>query len=247
MTGIKWFTLGAFLLLTAPLTFASNVYIGGFEDSINGDYDYNDLVFSLTGNNITLHTATGDWFPEPVLGTSGSPFWNHASGDGAKFNVGYCVYGTGNCDHGVGLDPTDLYLATSAGAAVGDVWFSVTGPVDSPVLLHIAGFRDLIGWYPIGQPNNITWINSATTQTGFFSFDPHGDFGLVGDNNGVHPSLGQLFYANTSDGGKQDSRGAHFAFFGDPSPVPEPGTMMLFGTALLGFSVFLRRHKSSGQ
>jgi hypothetical protein len=247
----KWILTGAVLLLTSP-AWADNVYFGGFEDLINGDYDYNDLVFSLSGSDLTLH-STGTWFPEPALGTSGDPFWNNSSWDGPRYNIGYCIYGGGNCNGGSGLAPSDTYLATDTGGPVGDVFFSVSQSVGAPIYLHVAGFTDLLGWYPVGDPSAIHWINSSASQTGIFSFDPPvGDFGLVANNAGGFG--GDTFYSQTGAGGTQDPFGSHFAFFGtiaDPPPpaVPEPGSVILMGSALLGISVLLRRRnrQSAGQ
>jgi len=247
MTVTKWILLGASVLLITP-TWADNVYYVGFEDEVGGDYDYNDLVFSLSGDGIQLQSATGIWGSDPSLGTSGIPFWNRSSGDGSQFNVGYCIYGTGNC--GTGLAPGDQYLATGTGGPVNDVYFTVDnkGTVSSPVYLHIAGDTNVVGWYLISDPSVIHWINSPSDQTDLnLSFDPTGAFGLVGNNHGGKG--GDTFYSQTSVGGTQDRFGSHFAFFGGdpPSSVPEPGSVILFGSALLGFSVLLRRRKNSGQ
>lgn len=258
MTLTKWVLLGALLLLLTP-AWADNVYFAAFEDSVNGDYDYNDLVLSLSGEGITLHTTTGAWFPKPVLGSSGSPFWNRGSGDGPNDNVGYCIYGGGNCSGGSlplvspdGLAPNDMYLALATNGVdpVGDVTFTVdsNGPISSPVYLKIAGDTNLIGWYSVGDPSVIHWINSPGDQTDLnFSFSPGGAFGLVANNHGGVG--GDTYYSQSTVAGTQDPFGSHFAFFGGdpPSSVPEPGSLILFGTALFGFSVLLRRRKRDNQ
>ncbi len=245
----KWLLLGVVLAFAAPTWADSVTYYAGFEDTIGGDYDYNDLVLSLTGTGLTLEQSGGVWSTEPTLGTSGDPFWNRSSYDGPNYNVGYCIYGTGSC--GSGLDTSADYLATSAGRPVGDVYFTVTGDVSTTVYFKIAGDSDVVGWYPVGDPSNITWINSSSTETGAWSFTPGESFGLVGNTNGGSGD-GYTFYSQVGAGGMPDSFGSHFAFFGNaptPPPVPEPGSMVLTGTALLGVSLLLRPRntQSTGQ
>ncbi len=247
--------LGAALLLIAP-TWADNVFYVGFKDLVNGDYDYQDLVLQLSapGLNVVIPNNDGAWFSfsPSELGTNDMPFWNNLSDDGPNKNVGNCIYG-GACPAPAGssgLAPNDKYLAAGSGPGAGidsvaDVYFSVPVgvTVDASVLLHIAADPDVIGWYPVGDPSDITWINSASTELDTLDFTPGGEFGLVAENiKNV-----QFFYSNTSDGGTTDTgeHVSHFAVFGDPSgdPIPEPGTVMLMGTALLGISVMLRRRK----
>lgn len=235
--------LGLALLLTVPSWADTVTYYGGFEDSINGDYDYNDLVYSISGNGLTLNQSGGVWSPEPALNTSGNPFWDRLSFDGPNYNVGYCIYGGGSC--GAGLDPSANYLATPSGGSVDNVWFSVSGTVDASVYFKIAGDSNVLGWALVSDPTDIHWVNSSSTETGSFSFTPTGNFILVANNSGG--SGGLTFYSDVADGGTTDSNDSgyydsHFAFFGNTStPVPEPGSMVLMGTALLGLSVLLRR------
>src|SRR5438128_1528538 len=116
--------ISAALLMSVP-AFAGTYY-GGFEDVKGGDYDYNDIVFTLSGNGLTLNTSDGHWYNKPTLGTSGIPFWNNTSYDGGNKNIGFCVYGGGNC--GAGLSPTAQYLAsnnTHKTGSANDVSFSI--------------------------------------------------------------------------------------------------------------------------
>jgi hypothetical protein len=100
-------------LLTSP-AFATTYY-GGFEDTSGSgaDYDYNDLIFSVTATDLTLHPATGQWVNQSAAGAlntgagaaglAGTPFWNNSSLDGAGgMNVGFAIYGGGAINAGVG-------------------------------------------------------------------------------------------------------------------------------------------------
>ena len=65
----RWILVGAAAALLTSPAFATT-YCGGFEDTSGSgaDYDYNDLIFSITGTNLTLHTATGVWFNRASAG-----------------------------------------------------------------------------------------------------------------------------------------------------------------------------------
>ena len=74
--------VGTAHLMSVPAL--ASTYYGGFEDFKGGDYDYNDIVFTVSGNGLTLNTSDGRWYSKPTLGTGGVPFWNNASYDGSN-------------------------------------------------------------------------------------------------------------------------------------------------------------------
>ena len=231
--------LGTAFLFTSPI-FAST-YFGGFEDTTgrSSDMDYNDLVFSISGTNLTLNTSTGIWFNKSSAGVlntaygasglSGTPFWNNSSLDGSGGNnVGWCIYGGGACNGGTGLAPADLYLATATGKSVNDVTFSVNGNVTEQVSLSIAADTDTLGWQLVSGVGGVHLFGSRVQ--GPVSFTPGGDFVLVAQVSG-----GPTYTSNTNmyDGV------SHFAFFGPA--VPEPSSVGLMGFALLAGGLAFRK------
>jgi hypothetical protein len=236
------------LLLTAPAW--ATTYFGGFEDTVSSasDNDYNDLVFSITSQNLTL-VSSGNWYSKPVLGANNTPFWNNNSNDGSNMNVGYCIYGGGNCGTDPGLEPSALYLASSNQKSVGDVYFSVNGPVNGEVDVKFSNDQDRLGWYRIGQPGFIHWFPNGDSVGDLFSFTPGGAFGLVASNNNGS-IFGQNFYSQDWFG-TQDDR-SHFAFFDDPpetstSAAPEPGQAGLLGIGLIGLGLLFKRRASKAK
>ncbi len=239
---MKRFLSGLFLSLfvIALMPVHADTYYGGYEDTVGGDYDYNDLVFSLSGAGLVLNSS-GTWYPESAatLGTSGTPFWNHSSFDGPNYNVGYCIYGGGSCNGGAALDSGANFLASSTKGSVNDVTFT-PGSSTATVILGIAADKNELGWFLTSDPTAINWIGGVG---GSDSFTPGGTFGLVGCNDWTGSSCaGTEFFSVTSDGNGGDST-SHFAFFG-PAAVatPEPGTLGLVGSGLLAL-VGLRRRK----
>lgn len=237
----KW-TLAAAALLMAVPTWASTYY-GGFEDTVgsryvSSDYDYNDLVFSITGQNLTLISG-GTWYSKPTLGSSDTPFWNNNSYDGSKRNVGYCIYGGGNC--GAGLDPSALYLASRNKQSVGDVYFSVNGSLTGQIDIKYANDQNLLGWYSVSDPyHSIHWLTGSVGS--IFSFTPNGDFGLIASNDNGS-KWGQNFYSQDCYG-TQDPQ-SHFAFFA--AQAPEPGQIGLLAVGLLGLSFFLKKRAGTAK
>lgn len=242
---------------------AGTVYVG-YKDNAGStvDYDYNDLVFSLTSTALQMN-ATGIWQFKPTLsgdsynsanaGLQNTPFWNNSSLDGAQSGIGWCIYGGGACNGGVGLDPTASYFTTDPNSPFGsanDVTFTSTGDVDASIELKISAGNNVLGWYSVAAPNNIHWLNSAANPLIVNTFDPGGSFGLVAENL----TLGTVFYSQTALGGTADAV-SHFAFFSDTgsapqlnstladTPEPASGWFGLVGVGLVGWR--LRRSRTA--
>ena len=226
---------GALMLLAAPLW--AGTYYGGFEDTVGGDYDYNDIVFKITG--ATLHSS-GSWFGEgpTTLDDSGSPFWNHTSFDPDTLhdNIGYCIYGDaadpGTCGGHGPFDVGASYLAAANGIhSVNDITFTSDGGTTGTVLLEITSATDVLGWYNVDAPGTITFLSSGTNS---ITPDASG-FGLVGRVNGS-----TFYYSNNTAATPLGDSVSHFALFA----TPEPGTMAMLGLGLLTIG-FWRNHRKA--
>jgi len=111
------YVLAILIALGAATSSQAGTVFVGYKDNAGAtvDYDYNDLIFSLTSNGLQMN-STGLWQFKPALsgdaytaanaGLQNTPFWNNTSYDGAQMGIGWCIYGGGNCNGGVGLDPS---------------------------------------------------------------------------------------------------------------------------------------------
>ena len=233
---------------------------GGFEDNIgtgSSDYDYNDLVFSLTGPGLTLGTfgaQTGGLFAPPATGTlvlgagtgspGASPFWNNPSQDGSKNNVGWCIYGGGACNGGAGLAPNDDYAAAvgpPSGGSLNNVDFveNSGGGVSGTITLEItANHSDELIEYcdesdtsittPFGSCHSLGLNLLTSSPLATATFNPVGEF-LIEASNGTDTFSSVMGFGDATTPAP-DPNVSHFAFFVDP--VPEPGSIVLFGTVL---------------
>ncbi len=232
--------VGATLLLSANMFATSihtptNTYFGGFEDTVSGDNDYNDVVFSLSAMGLTLNSS-GKFYAQPALDNSGNPFWNNSSYDvpSNSYNVGYCIYGGGACNNGTALDPGAKFLASSNSpkSSANDVTFSANGTVTLSLILSVASNTDYIGYYTDGKAKILGTAGNT------YTFTPGNDaFGLF-----AYDASKNTYYYSQSAYDRSDDDTSHFAFFS--STAPEPGMMGLVGAGLVSVGAFFRRKKS---
>src|SRR5579862_546563 len=242
-------TLSPLRASTIGITSPSNMFYVGVEDANNGDYDYNDLIFSLSSTTaLTLEAQYGAGFqqssvpslyaPLTTASNNGTPFWNHTSYDAAFSNYGECMYDNGahNTCTGTAFAPTASYLAGS-GPSQGSVDFyfnpSNNATITFNLLANITAnenVRNNLYYCPEGSIAGCTQIDFGS---GAFSFVAGGSFDLVLENGG-----GSFYDSNTSVLNDSDSGVSHFAV---AVGTPEPASFALVGGALAALGILRRR------
>ncbi len=240
MKNLKWLkelvvVPGVLILATAVPTFATSfsspAYYVGAEDQWNGDKDYNDELFTLTGTGLQL-ISNGTLSAPVTPGTSGTPFWNHLSQDGAGKNFGNCLYTTVNnaCTGGAPINASAQYL--SSGGAFVSFEFSSTGTVHYTLDASIHSDNDVLSWCNFMTCTAIT----GTSVT----FNPGGDFWFkLNDNTTLHSYLStQSNFAVALSPAFAPNPPA------PPQNTPEPVSSLLAGSGLIGI-YFMRRQRRS--
>jgi hypothetical protein len=238
------------------LSFEGGTYYIGLEDQYpNSDYDYNDLIFTLTGNNqVTLNASTPSGTPTfsaPIVpNNTPPPFWDNFSLDSTlppfnpNDNFGECLYVTGNgCTAGGNpLAPSAYYLNDGSG---GQVNFSFSAPVGTLITLNLLAAvndtpTDVMDLYICYPDPAVTNCNLISPSGGTYLVGGDGTFDLAFYN----PKTTDLFDSNlntnaafSSVGGLTDSGIDHFAL----AMTPEPGTLAVVGTVLVGLGLIRRQ------
>lgn len=184
--------------------------------------------------------GAGNWQPwsaanlvQGVSPTPGLPYWNNFSGDGSRYNIGWCLAGGGNCN--IPNPPGNAsYFGTNGGAAPSDISFVNHGyPVIATLDAAItnSGLLDTFGWYSINADGSIGSLHRLFSQSSApgittLSFTPSHLYGLYVEQDQGAPgtpfSSQYFFFTNSSDNrvtgyhNPGDSL-QHFAVFDPPT------------------------------
>lgn len=221
-----------------------------------------DLITSSTPGAGYQNWVAGD------LDQNGIPYFDNSSDDGNQKNVGYYLTNTGSFTGGTAGPGAIPYWGLSGGSFDPNFSFTKTNTGNNAALkIEIAGNAGIneFGWYSTSSPSDLHSIFAGSNSAGataFFTPSAFYGFYLKGAGDTIYYTQSA---SNSSDVGNQ-----HFAVFrsapgsfwigmedlslttGDKdyndmvvtvSAVPEPATILLLGTSMMGFAILAHRRK----
>ena len=229
------------------------------------------LMGGLAANADTVVGGAWQNWSTSILNNPGTGvFWNNLSGDGPKYNIGWCLVGGGNCvipnppgnlpsltANGVnGVAPANFYLNRTGTGDTGELLISITNN----------SAHDTFGWYTlvnnmpvlnplfVGTQTNMNVLFTPTPQYGFYMQNQLGTYFSQDSYNSTHDDFqafalfqqvaGSSFYLGVEDGGPNGDRDYQDMVIHLVS-VPEPGSLALLGGSLLLAGAYTRRRKKN--
>lgn len=214
-------------------------------------------------------SGSGSWqsWSSGNLNEDNLPYWDGESSDGSYKNIGYYLSGTGAFASSAETPGAIPYWGNAAGGFDPSFYFGKDSAYSNAALkLEVAGYKNgnSFGWYEWGGDSGgyilhevFSGSDSAsaakdftpTSQYGFYMKNEPGQVFLTGGSGDNFQHFAVFLQpSNTFWIGVEDLWGGGDRDYNDMvikvtavAPVPEPATMLLLGTGLLGMAGFGRR------
>lgn len=196
----------------------------------------------------------GTWIPVTAPNQDGTPFWDNTSWDGANQNVGFRLQSLLGAQYG-NLEYLDVasFVIGATGQNV-ELKVEVAGQAGNNALYYNNGGADQLIFSgaaapgatfagPIAGPFSFVFYSNGSPANAWSSSSDSWDqqfalFRLTGT---------QQYFLGIEDltNGDWDYNDMIVSFELQAPPVPEPGTLLLFGAGILGAAARLRRRARS--